>query len=481
MKASFRIRAAVFCAAVFLLTGCKQPASDEDAQPPEEMPITPVIAEPPAEAIAISSAADLLKIDAANTALSYYLANDITLDDWAPISSEKPFKGSFYGKGNTITITNGEGGLFDSLSGATVRDINVKVTASATSGNIGGIAAYAEQSRIINCKADVTLTVNGTNHNASVGGIIGTMGKNSTVSYCAASGKITLDSDTESGFMVYAGGIAGYSGTPGLAGNGASGCVIENSSWSSGEVAATGGYPYAGGIVGYNYTGAVVRRCSARGSSVSSYGGNLPYAGGVAGYNSGYGGKPSTIENCYSTAAVTAKSSSKAALAGGIAGANAAGALISKCLARGAVTAWVVGNGTDNIGGSTGMLTTANAGGIAGAQYFTLTTKPTITACAALNSSITGREDTGSGSEWNVYRIAGAGSEGDDTGVFTNNIAYSGITVTNHAASWLKTDGGNDGTDCVEKPGQTAYSGMGWDFSGVWRMDDGYPVLRDGL
>ncbi|MDR2795510.1 MAG: hypothetical protein LBB47_02215, partial [Spirochaetaceae bacterium] len=340
---------------------------------------------------------------------------------------------------------------------------------------------------IENCTARVTFTLTSNSHNNSAGGIVGTMGGNSTVRGCTASGAITLtapltgegDSST---FMVYAGGIAGYSGTPGLPGSNESGCLIEGSNWTSGTVSVESAYPYAGGVVGYNYSGAAVRRCWSSGT-VRATGGNLPYAGGVAGYNSridgGVKGTPSTIADCYSTAAVTAVSSSRAALAGGVAGANAAGALIARCYATGAVTARVNGAGTDNLGGSVGVMVAANAGGIAGAQYVTgeRNTRPTIERCAALNSSITG-EDSSTGAVWNIYRIAGAGTPGNDTGVFTNNTARTGMNIPHHASSVASDANGKDGADCEQKPVQAAYTALGWDFGGVWRMSNGYPVLR---
>jgi hypothetical protein len=36
-----------------------------------------------------------------------------------------------------------------------------------------------------------------------------------------------------------------------------------------------------------------------------------------------------------------------------------------------------------------------------------------------------------------------------------------------------------DGADCAEKPEQSFYQSLGWDFNSVWKMgDDGYPALR---
>jgi hypothetical protein len=306
---------------------------------------------------------------------------------------------------------------------------------------------------------------------------------------CTATGSVTLNTGANEGLMIYAGGIAGYSGTA-TAGSGASGCLIVKSRWTSGAVSAAGGYPYAGGIVGYNYTGARIAECSSTGTAVTATGDNLPYAGGVAGYNSGYVKDTaivSVIENCYSTAAVTATSAmsttSGAALAGGIAGSNAKGALISACYATGAVTAKVKGDSGANTGGSLGPLAAASAGGIAGAQYYAESNIfPVITNCAALNGSLTG-EDSASGAVWNIYRIAGAGAAGYDVGIWRNNIANSGMTLTTGAATRTptgddKTPNGKDGADTTTTPGQSAFTALGWDFATVWKMSGGYPVLQ---
>jgi hypothetical protein len=486
------MKAAVFAvllgALVLCNTACEQLPPDEDAVSILEPP-----AEPPKDAIKIGSEADLKKIGTTDYPLSgnYALTADLTLSEWTPICPVKnPFTGAFYGQNHTITITSGFGGVFARMGDpnaarrAAVYNLTVDVTAiKSDGGNIGGIAGSAERSLIESCTVKANLTLNGTGHNASAGGVVGNMQNNTIIRKCTASGTVTLISGADAGLMVYAGGVAGYSGT-GTAGSGASNCLITESRWTgaSSTVSASGGYPYSGGIAGYNYTGAKITQCFSEGA-VTATGSNLPYAGGIAGYNSGYaatGAKTlSLIENCYSTATVTAASSSKAALAGGIAGANAKQALISKCYARGAVTAKVTGSGGTNTGGSIGVKIAASAGGIAGAQY--VENHPIIQYCAALNQSV-GGEDFSSGAVWNVYRIAGEGSPAvQDTGRFVNNIAYSLMTVTNHADTWYKTDSGKDGADSAEKPAQSVFAGTGmdWDFNKVWTMGSGgYPVLQ---
>lgn len=477
--------AALLCAAL-PFAACEQMPPEQPAS--AQTPAAPAPREAPEDAIPIATAEDLKNIGKAAAGLPlnrpYVLTADITVSGWTPIANgTKPFTGAFYGDGRTITITSGTGGLFGSLKEAAVYDLTVNITAAKTGGALGGIAGTVTKSWIEDCTVTAALTMTATGHNNSAGGIAGTMGNYAVVRNCTASGTITLTApmtgaDASSTLMVYAGGIAGYSGTPGLAGDGVSGCLIEGSSWS-GAVSAASGYPYAGGIVGYNYTGAMVKRCSSSGT-VTASGGNLPYAGGVAGYNSGYAQSvetPSRIENSYSTATVKAVSTSRAALAGGIAGANAAGAVITRCYAAGAVTASVDASGAANLGGSIGVMTAANAGGIAGAQYVTRTVPPAIEDCAALNSSITGASGT-SGAAWNIYRIAGAGDTGSDTGTLTNNAAWSGLPVPNHAEAWDKSANGKDGADCEQHPAQSAYTALGWDFSGVWQMSGAYPALR---
>jgi hypothetical protein len=273
--------------------------------------------------------------------------------------------------------------------------------------------------------------------------------------------------------MLYGGGVAGYQGLIGAFGGGAneaSNCVIERCSFTGGSVTVEGGYPYAGGVLGYNYTGAILRESYAAGGTVTGRGENLPYVGGVSGYNSRSESKPSLIENCYSDMTVNGDASSRQALAGGVAGSNAAWARISKCYARGSVTATVVGGGSGETGSSLGVPAAANAGGIAGSQYVGM---PSIDNCAALNAKVDGR-----GGVFNVHRIAGEGS--DNVGAWTANMAsaplyHDGQAVEPGAAA----AGGFDGADCAAKPEQSDYESLGWDFSGVWKMGaGGYPVLR---
>jgi hypothetical protein len=72
-----------------------------------------------------------------------------------------------------------------------------------------------------------------------------------------------------------------------------------------------------------------------------------------------------------------------------------------------------------------------------------------------------------------VYRIAGRVD-----GKLVNNIAWAGMTVAGGLVGDTGADG-QDGADTTEKPEQSAYTAMGWDFSTIWQMGaNGYPALR---
>jgi hypothetical protein len=298
----------------------------------------------------------------------------------------------------------------------------------------GGIVGFAENTAISFCVSSADITVEGHGFNSSAGGIAGNLRAKSTVADCSATGAITLHSGDTGGLMLY-----------------------------------------GGGILGYNYGGCIVRECYSKTGTVTARGTNLPYSGGVSGYNSQLPDNPAVIENCYSSMAVSAVASSKQALAGGITGANAQGAIVSKCYALGAVVATVNGSSSAGAGGSIGVPASANAGGIAGAQYVN---GPFIRNCVALNTEVKGA-DSGSGAAYNVRRIAGPGT-GELIGTWEHNIAYVTILAAGSNAIAPQSDrNGYDGETCAAKPTQAAYTALGWDFNTVWKMAaDGYPVLR---
>jgi hypothetical protein len=433
--------------------------------------------------IEITSAEDIAKIGKTSAyPLNgvYTLTADIPVSDWTPIgTSTKPFKGTFNGGGKTITIDSTKGGLFAFTSDATITNLKIAGAITGTGFQVGSIAGKIEQTHIEDCQSSAAITLTASAYNASAGGIAGYIldkgsVRGSKITRCAASGNITLiDSENgAAGWMFYCGGLVGYAGNGSsdiLAG--VSNIVITKSKYTGGIVRCATGFPYTGGIIGCDYTGSEVSECYSAGT-VRAEGGNLPYAGGIAGYVSAN----ATVTNSYSSAAVNAVSASRYALAGGITGAVAKPATVSECYATGAVTATIKGDSTAGNGGTLGVPEAANAGGIAGASYYEA---PEIKNCAALNSAVIAA-DTGTDGTLNPYRIAGRVD-----GTLTNNIAYSGMTLTTGETTRTLTEDDKsgskqDGADTAEKPAQSVFqSTLGWDFTNTWQMGtDGYPIFK---
>jgi hypothetical protein len=225
---------------------------------------------------------------------------------------------------------------------------------------------------------------------------------------------------------------------------------------------ASGSWPYAGGVVGYNYYGAVVSQSSFTGT-VSAEGENIyDYTGGIAGYNSQSNGHPSIIEDCWSSGSVSGRIN-----AGGVVGQNQVYAITRRCYSKADLTVRAKN-------GAKGNLSQQGAGGIAGYNA------GTIGNCAALNPSI-----SSIGGFSRVYRVTGDAP----AGILQGNAAFSGMAITitpdpsppdppevrepNPGAD------AKDGENCAEKPAQDFYITLGWDFSTVWKMGgEGYPVLQ---
>lgn len=135
----------------------------------------------------------------------YILVADIELNDvsdfetwdtkapkwqWKPIGETKDFRGTFDGNGHTIrglyicntkdvskaeSFEEGyEPGVFGRVSGATIKNVNLKDSYIIVKGNvnyIGGIVASAYEADIINCQSSVK--IDSGNDSVYVGGVIG--------------------------------------------------------------------------------------------------------------------------------------------------------------------------------------------------------------------------------------------------------------------------------------------------------------------
>lgn len=327
----------------------------------------------------------------------YRLGCNIALEgDWLSIGCDSaPFTGSLDGFGYRITglkVVTGScpftgvstdirkgylGGLFAASNG-TIRDLAVEgsiiihappawyITCCA-----GGIVG-SNQGIIRNCTftGDVAVTTNAS-EGSCAGSISGCNSCNGTISNCRSSGNILADSDTTTtyGGPARAGGIVGYNWdstvsrcvsycdvksissksnehcrSGGIAGESAG--DIEYCCYLGGKTFATGeGLLHLGGICGY-LTAGTIRNCFASGDIHSIAHIFWGDAGGIAGCTH----SSCVIENCYTTASVTAEGF------GSCSGGNAGGIM-------------GYGSGTIRNCYATGNITGEYAGGLVGDSY----------------------------------------------------------------------------------------------------------------
>jgi len=321
---------------------------------------------------------------------------------------------------------------------------------------VGGIVGlFKDGAGIENCRNTGNVTADGTataDTQVFVGGIAGgsfyTMQSETYHGYirdCSSAGDITGKAQS---YWTLAGGIAG-----GIAGGNTS---IERC-FVTGNVSTAGtnsGYPYAGGIVGINYWGALVSQCYFTGTVSNNK--VTDNTGGIAGYNSGGqvvigvpSGVISRIENCWSGGTVQGYNN-----AGGIVGQQAAASQILNC--------YSITNVSATAAASSGV------GGIAG--YNLTDIDDAISACVALNPSI------GASSGALIHRIAGREGTLANTSRYDNNYGRSDMTITPSGTLVTGTDM-VDGANCIQKPALAFYIGLGWN-AAIWKMgSDGYPKL----
>lgn len=398
-------------------------------------------------------------------------------------SSDGLFVGGVVGyaagtEGNVVAIGT-------SKSSATINatSANTKVFAGGLVGN----GTYLDIREALNSGA---VTVDGPGYNTSAGGIAGYV-TNTSIYLSNSSGNISgtalaVNFDWNDSWQIDIGGLVGYQGV----GSSVVKC------YATGTVQAYAPFPYAGGLVGYNYgyndfsppppaQGSSISRSYATGTvtaTAQTGSGDIPYAGGLVGYSSLV---DSIIENSYATGDVIASSDGQYVWAGGLIGGNAYNSLVSKCYATGRIS---VTNGTlSPIYPPDGTNSGASAGGIAGYNYYSFggTAGTIVQNCAALNTQITA---TGAG-PYLIHRVAGdlglpfTDSYGNSIlpGNLINNIANEKMTLNGNleAAQYI---GSNllGGKDAAAQPSQADFTALGWDFTTIWvmRVGTGYPVLR---
>ena len=197
----------------------------------------------------IKTAADLAKfaefVTAGETLSGYYLKleNDIEVASFTQIGNKtKAFSGYFDGNGKTIKGVNFEGasnlGMFAILSGATVKNLTIEGSISATGGTNGLLAAQAYCGTLIE-----NVTVKGTVSGGSTdnGGLIGASVK-------IGSGDVYIKNCVNYA-NVTSSGVTGTAATGGIIGANAAGLAtyIENCK-NYGNISTEG--TFAGGMIG---------------------------------------------------------------------------------------------------------------------------------------------------------------------------------------------------------------------------------------
>ena len=244
-------------------------------------------------------------------------------------------------------------------------DLDVSVTKNnAGAVNAGSLAGYGISNAVIrSCTASGDVTVNGSNTSSgdvNAGAVVGSATGSVTINSCAGSGKVTI-SNNSSG-IARAGGVVGYmngtvsinsssatvnldltkSGGGGVNAGGIAGCAIDTTRISdctavSGDIIvgdSTSFISYAGGIVGYMESRAVIENSANKTAAInvavtktSAASGGYVYTGGAVGRIYGTAvPSGSSISNLTVTGNVTvtknAGTSSDRIYAGGIAGSH---------------------------------------------------------------------------------------------------------------------------------------------------------------
>jgi hypothetical protein len=338
----------------------------------------------------------------------------------------------------------------------------------------GFVGIYKDGADITNCHStgNVSVIGNKDTSQAFAGGIAGgsyyafTTDYQGSISYCSNTGNVNSE---VKGFWAWTGGIAGV-----VCGDGDG--TFEKTTkiyrcWASGNVASVakaGQWPYVGGITGYIYYGAMVAECYFTGNvearADSADGKVNDYTGGISGYLSKQPGHEGVIRDCWSGGTVNGYVN-----AGGIVGQQQINTYLWNCWSKAAIT---VSAPKDAKGSSSQQ----GAGGIAGfnaSQETGGAKRPgkALSSCVALNPSISAPN----GFE-RIGRVIGENSDAAQE----NNHGWSGMAVTVSGAAPASPYANSvDGADCAEKPEQSFYQGLGWDFANIWKMGgDGYPELQ---
>ena len=226
-------------------------------------------------------------------------------EEWTPVD----FSGYYNGNGKYITglyvsADSADGGLFKTLSGATVTNLYLDFALIESDECAGIIAAKTEgKTKITNVVTSGSVIGKTTKVMNTVGGIVGKVGKTGTVENCASYASVA-------GATSYSANIGGITGI--------NEGEVEACSFG-GTVFGTATYYDAsiGGIVGYNTGDLLENRNQGTVAGESTSLVNDCYVGGIAGVNKGY------VEYCTNEEGISVKNYSSGDSicgAGGIAG-----------------------------------------------------------------------------------------------------------------------------------------------------------------
>ena len=366
----------------------------------------------------------------------YKLMNDVDLTEW--INAKNPKEGwpaigkngiseiFFDGGGHTVSglwckTDAGYNGLFSNFPGGYIRNLNVKVAdgKSVSGGDFTGILIGRFAKGTINnvsVEGNVASTCRG-------GGVVGGA-ENLTINSASFIGKVTSTSKDAK-----LGGIAGESN---------SGKLTRCS--ANADIEATGENTIAGGLAGV--ANSDISISYSEGSVTLTGAGS--YAGGLLGQNLSNG----TVANCYSRA-----SASSTLYAAGLVAYNYGA--VSNSYAKGNVSSQYYGAGV--VGYNDG----ANA---------------TLSGCVAGNPKVDISDQKG----WAIRVLGGFKNGAAQPG--ENNYALNTIILSVNGVPKKVTDNILDGYEKTEEEleQQSTYTGLGWDFSDVWSIDEGHawPLLN---
>lgn len=366
----------------------------------------------------------------------YKLMNDVDLTEWINAKSPKegwPAIGKngiseifFDGGGHTVSglwckTDAGYNGLFSNFPGGYIRNLNVKVAdgKSVSGGDYTGILIGRFAKGTIN-----NVTVEGNVASTCRGGGIVGGAKDLTINSASFTGKVTSTSKDAK-----LGGIAGET----------NGGKLTRCS-ANADMEAIGENTIAGGLAGVANSDISVSY--SEGSVTLTGAGTC--AGGLLGQNLSSG----TVANCYSQASASSK-----LYAAGLVAYNYGA--VSNSYAKGNVSSQYYGAGV--VGYNDG----ANA---------------TLSRCVAGNPKI----DISDQSGWTIRVLGGFKNGAAQPG--ENNYALNTIILSVNGVPKKVTDNILDGYAKTEEEleQQSTYTGLGWDFSDVWSIDEGHawPLLN---